>query len=517
MSAPPAPPPADPRRWWTLAAVCVATFMLLLDITIVNVALPDIGRELGAGFDDLQWVIDAYALSLATFTLTSGSLADRFGRRLVFIGGLIVFTLASVLCGLSGSPLVLILARGLQGVGGAAMFATSLALLAASFTGRERGTAFGLWGATTGGAVAIGPLIGGVLVEGISWEAIFFVNVPIGALALVVALTRVTESRNPHATRIDVLGLLTLCVGLFALVFALVRGNSEGWSSGLITGCLAVAAVMLVAFVVIELRTAQPMLDLRLFRKPGFTGAQIAAFSLSASMFSMFLYLTLYIQNGLGFSPLEAGLRFLPVTLLSFLVAPISGKLSAVVPTRWLMGAGLLCISAGLLLMRGLDAGSAWTDLLPGFLIAGAGIGLVNPPLASTAVGVVEPWRAGAASGINSTFRQVGIATGVAGLGALFQHALEAQLSTAVAAAGAAAQDAVRGAPPGLFATGSPGPLGRVPGGEEAFLTAFTGALDDILLVAAAVAFVGALLVMALVRPRDFIVPAGEPSIGSGG
>lgn len=509
--------PTDAQRWWTLGAVCVATFMLLLDITIVNVALPDIGRELGAGFDDLQWVIDAYALSLATFTLTAGSLADRYGRRLIFTAGLVVFTAASALCGLATSPTFLILARGLQGIGGAAMFATSLALLAATFHGKERGTAFGLWGATTGGAVAIGPVVGGILVDGISWEAIFLVNIPIGLLAILVALTRVHESRNPHATRIDLPGLLTWSVGLFALVYALVRGNADGWSSASIAGSLALAALMLVAFAVIELRSREPMLDLKLFRNRSFTGAQIAAFGLSSSMFSMFLYLTLYIQNGLGYTPLQAGLRFLPITLLSFIVAPISGKLSAVVATRWLMSGGLLCVGGGLLLMRGLDAGSEWTALLAGFLLAGVGIGLVNPPLASTAVGVVEPWRAGIASGINSTFRQVGLATGVAALGAIFQHGVSAKLPAALAQAGPAAQELARRAPEGVFATGSAGPLARVPGGREATLTAFTGALDEILLVAGLVALAAALLVALLVRTADFVTHPGAPGPGSGG
>src|SRR3954452_16405188 len=340
MNAPPQASP-DANRWWTLGAVCVATFMLLLDVTIVNVALPDIQKDLGSSFQDLQWVVDAYALTLAAFLLTAGSLADRVGRRRVFVAGLALFTVASGLCGLSTSPTALNLSRALQGVGGAAMFATSLALLAAAFTGRERGTALGVWGATTGASVAVGPLVGGVLVEHVSWQSIFFVNLPIGLAAIAVTLRMVGESRAPDPDPIDWGGLITFSAGLFALVFALVRGNSEGWGSAQIVGLLVAACVPLVAFVAIEARRARPMLDLALFRKPTFVGASIVAFTLSASIFAMFLYLTLFLQNLLGYSPLEAGLRFLPITVLSFFCAALSGNLTERVPVRLLLGLGL--------------------------------------------------------------------------------------------------------------------------------------------------------------------------------
>src|SRR5215203_3405900 len=410
------------RKWWTLIVVSIATFMLLLDITIVNVALPAIERDLNANFADLQWVIDAYALTLAAMLLTGGSLADLYGRRLVFVIGIAIFTVASLLCALAGTPTMLNLARALQGIGGAFMFATALALLASAYQGRDRGTAFGIWGAVTGASVAVGPLVGGVLVDGISWEAIFVVNIPIGIGAIALALAQVEESHAPSGGRVDWPGLLTFSGGLFALIYGLIRGNPEGWGTPLIIGCLGAAVVLGVAFVLFERRSDHPMLDLSLFAKPAFNGASIAAFALSASMFSMFLYLTLYIQNILGYTPLESGLRFLPVTLLAFLVAPISGKFAERVGIRWFMGAGLACVGIGLLLMRGLQPGDDWTALLAGFLVAGGGIGLTNPALATAAVGVVEPRRAGMASGINSTFRQVGIATGIAALGAIFQH-----------------------------------------------------------------------------------------------
>src|SRR5256886_12604831 len=278
------------RKWWTLVAVCVATFMLLLDITIVNVALPAIRRETSASFDELQWVIDAYSLALAGLLLAAGSLADQLGRRLVFVIGVAIFSFASLLCGLSGDATLLDFARGLQGVGGAAMFATSLALLAQEFHGRERGTAFGVWGATIGGAVAVGPLVGGALTEGFGWEWIFFVNVPIGIATIAVTQMKVRETKDPTASGVDWLGTALFSGALIALVFALIRGNAEGWGSALILGLLAAAVVLMVAFVVVELRQENPMLDLALFRKPTFAGASVVAFALSASMFAMFLY-----------------------------------------------------------------------------------------------------------------------------------------------------------------------------------------------------------------------------------
>jgi EmrB/QacA subfamily drug resistance transporter len=495
----------DPMRWWTLGAVCVATFMLLLDITIVNVALPDIQQDLGASFQDLQWVIDAYALTLASFMLTAGSLADRLGRRRVFVVGLGLFTGASLLCGLSTSPTALNLSRALQGVGGSAMFATSLALLASAFQGRERGIALGIWGATTGGSVAVGPLVGGVLVEHVSWQSIFFVNIPIGLAAILVTLRTVGESRDPDPGRIDVPGVVTFSLGLFALVFALVRGNPEGWGSAKIVGLLVASAVLLVVFVVVEARRERPMLDLTLFRKPTFVGVSIAAFALSASMFAMFLYLTLYMQNVLGYSPLGAGLRFLPVTLLSFVCAAGSGNLTERVPTRLLLGVGLGLVAVGLLLMSGIGAHSRWTHLLPGFLLAGAGVGLTNPAIASTAVGVVDPRRSGMAAGINNTFRQVGIATGIAALGAIFQSAVASRIADQMGPGG------VRLPPAEVLAQGDPRVLGPA---RDAFLTGWTGALNEILVVAAVVALVGAVSALALVRRTDFVAH-GAPARGT--
>jgi EmrB/QacA subfamily drug resistance transporter len=461
-------------KWWTLLVVCLSIFMLLLDVTIVNVALPDIQKELGSSFEDLQWVVDAYALALAALLLASGSLADLLGRKRVFVVGLIVFVTASLLCGLSGSPTMLNLARALQGTGGAMMFATSLALIAQEFAPNERGTAFGIWGATTGFAVAVGPLAGGALTDGFGWEWIFLVNVPVGIVTAAITLLRVPSSTRDLNARIDWGGLVTFSSGLFCLVFALIRGNDDGWESAKIVGLLVTAGLLLALFALIELRRVQPMIDLRLFRVPTFTGAQIVAFSIHASMFSMFLYIVLYMQNVLGYTPLETGVRFLPVSLLSFVSAPIAGKLAERYPVRAFLTAGLGLVGIGLILMSGIDQGDDWTTLLPGFILGGIGIGFINPPLATAAIGVVEPRRSGAASGINSTFRQVGTAVGIAGLGALLQAKLAHNLD------------------PRSFATAA---------GRNAYIDAF----NDLLLVGAALALVGAVLAFALIRRRDFV------------
>jgi EmrB/QacA subfamily drug resistance transporter len=468
------------RKWWTLIAVSVAIFMLLLDITVVNVALPSIQHALHSNFQDLQWVVDAYSLTLAAFLLTGGALADLFGRRLLFTTGLVVFTASSAVCGLSTTPLMLNLARGVQGVGGALMFATSLALLAQAFQGRERGTAFGVFGAVTGAAVAAGPLIGGVLTSAIGWEWIFFVNVPIGVAAVALTLSKVQESRDPNATGVDWAGLVTFSGALFLLVFALVRGNGLGWGSTEIVAMLAGSVALFALFIVAERLQERPMLDLSLFKVPAFVGANLVAFTLSSSAFAMFLYLTLYIQDVLHYSPLQAGLRFLPTTLLMFFVAPLAGRLSVRVPIRLLLGVGLLFVSGGLLAMTLITPTSGWTALIPGFVLQGIGVGLVNPPLASAAVGVVPPARSGMASGANSTFRQVGIATGIAALGAIFQHDLGAGASQATIQHASRAQ----------------------------FVDAFT----SILQIGSGVALVGALGAFALVRSRDFVashVPEG--------
>jgi EmrB/QacA subfamily drug resistance transporter len=485
------------RKWWTLLATCVAMFMLLLDITIVNVALPDIQEDLGSSFSDLQWVVDAYTLTLASLLLTAGSLGDRLGRRRVFAIGFAIFTVASLLCGLARSPVELNLFRALQGIGAAGMLATTLALIAQEFHGPERATAFGIWGATIGGAVAIGPLIGGALTEGLGWEWIFFVNVPIGVAAIALTMSKLAESRAPDPEPVDWPGVITFSASLFLLVFALIRGNPEGWSSVPITGALIAAGALMAAFVAIQLRSDHPMLELSLFRKPAFVGVSVVSFALHAGMFAMFLYITIYVQDVLGLSPLGAGLRFLPITLLSFFVAPVAGQLLNRFPARAFFAAGLGLIGAGLLLMRGVTVDSEWTTLLPGFLLAGAGIGMTNPAIGSTAIGVVTPAKAGMASGINNTFRQVGTATGIAALGAIFQSGIDSRLPPT---APSDAAEGIASAGPGAVAQGGPDAV-------SAATEAFVGAFNELLLIGGIVALAGAVLGGLLTRERDLLTP----------
>jgi EmrB/QacA subfamily drug resistance transporter len=442
-------------------------------------------------------------------------LADLFGRRKLFMIGLVVFSVSSLASGLATSPLWLNLARGAQGVGGAAMFSTALALLATAFQGRERGIAFGIWGAITGVAVAIGPVIGGALTTGLSWRWIFLVNVPIGAIALVICRFRVDESRQPGAHRPDLIGFATFSGALGALVYALIKGNTKGWGSPVIIACLIGAVVLLVAFVIAErLQGQRAMFDLKLFRKPTFNGGLIAAFSLSGGLFALFLYMTLYMQDILRYSALQTGLRFLVLSGAILLTSGLAGRLTTVVPIRLLISAGLLLVGVGLLLMRGLTASSGWTHLIPGFIVAGAGTGLVNPPLASTAIGVVTPDRAGMASGINSTFRQIGIATGIAGLGAVFSHnvriEIEALLGKLVGAHASHAIAAGVSQGSGVSAGLAHLPPRARPAAVHAVRAAFVHGLNEIFLIGAILTLVSAVLTLVLIRGRDFELGAAR-------
>jgi EmrB/QacA subfamily drug resistance transporter len=503
------------RKWWTLVLISTATFMLLLDITVVNVALPDIQRELGASLSSLQWVVDAYALTLAAFLLTAGSLGDRLGRRRIFTLGFALFTFSSFLCGIAGDPTLLNLARGLQGVGGAGMFATSLALIGQEFHGKDRATAFGVWGATIGGAVAIGPLVGGLITEHLGWEWIFFVNIPIGLVAIFFTERKIANVVSPDPEPIDLPGVATFSLALFLLIFGLIRGNPEGWGSPLILTCLGGAVALLAAFVAIEARSDHPMLDLSLFRKPAFNGVSAVAFGLSAGMFAMFLYLTIYMQGVLDFSPLEAGLRFLPLTLLSFIASPIAGTLSHKIPIRVLLGVGLTLVGVGLLLMHGVSVDSGWTTLLAGFLIAGVGIGTTNPGIGQAAIAVVPVEKSGMGSGINTTFRQVGIATGVAALGAIFQSRVDSSLSEQVPHAPAGLGELVSSG--GSHAVSEALGPHATPRLLHAADTAFVAGFNEIILIAAVLSFIGAALGFLLVRPKDFVQPTDGAPAGGGG
>jgi EmrB/QacA subfamily drug resistance transporter len=496
------------RKWWTLLAVCTGTFMLLLDITIVNVALPYIQQDFHATLADLQWVIDAYALTLAAFLLTAGSVGDLIGRRLVFAVGIAVFTIGSALCGLAPDATFLALSRAFQGIGGAIMFATSLALLADAFEPRERGVAFGVWGGITGIAVAIGPVLGGALTSGLSWRWIFFVNLPIGVFALLLTLREVQESKAPVAARPDWAGFVTFTLGLSALVYGLIRSHPDGWGSTTVAGSLIAAVILIGLFLVIEMRSRAPMLDLHLLRVPTFNGGLIAAWAISASLFSLLTYIVLYLQNVLGSSAIDTGLRLLPLTGGIFITAGVAGRLTGHVPTKMLIAPGFVLIGAGLLLQRGITTSEDWTHLLPGMIVCGIGAGLVNVPLASTAVGVVEPARAGMASGINSTFRQIGIATGVAALGSILASQADSTVVARLAHTPLAGRAHGLGAAVGngsvLQAIQTvPAHLRGVAAG--AARAGFVDGLNVVILIGALVSFVAAVLTFVLIRQRDFV------------
>jgi EmrB/QacA subfamily drug resistance transporter len=491
------------RRWWTLVAVCGATFMLLVDVTIVQVALPQLQRDLHASLSDLQWVINAYALALAALILTSGALADRFGRKRVFVGGIAIFTAASAVCGVAGSTSLLIAARAIQGIGGAAMFATSLALIGQEFTGRERASAIAAWGATVGGAVAIGPLVGGLVTDALGWQWIFFVNVPIGVAALALAQPLLVNVSDPAAARLDGGGLLCFSGSLFGLIFALQRGNAAGWGSTEVLVALVVAAALMALFVIVELRNKHAMFDFELFRKPAFCGVSIATFAIGAGMFSQLVFLALYLQDVLGFSPLGGGVRMLPLTALVFVVPLVARRFVSRVPQRLILGAGMSLVALGLALMHGISARSGWTQLLPGMLLTGAGIGLANPAIATTALGVVAPTRTGMASGLSNTFRLGGLAIGIGALGAIFTHRIGAELAARLphAQPGLASVVSAGGVRAAAAAAAGASDRARV---IAASRLAFLAGFNEILLIGAAISLVGAISAVLLIRAQDF-------------
>jgi EmrB/QacA subfamily drug resistance transporter len=456
----------------TLAVVCLATAMLMLDIAVVNTALPRIAVDLHSGLTGIQWIVDAYTLALATVVLTAGSVADRVGRRLVFAAGMGLFTVTSLACALASDIAVLDASRAVQGIGAAMMFASSLAILTDAFpTAAGRVKAFAAYGATVGAAFAVGPLVGGALTSGVSWRGVFYVNVPLGLATLAGSYAWLRESRDPSPRAIDWIGQATLTGGLFLLVLALLRGNEEGWESTRIAAELVGAAVLLALFVVTERRVEQPMLPLGLFRRRDFSAAQIAAFAISASFFALFLYTTLYLQEVLHLSPIDAGLVYLPGTILMFAVSGATAQLPKHIHPGVLVVVGLGLVAAGIALMLMVGAQSSWTVVLPGELVVCFGTGLFNPALAAVAMGSVSERQSGLAAGVNDAFRQGGIAVGVAAFGALV---------------------------PASAALGH--------GSPEAYVTG----LHHALLVGAALAAVGTIASAALLAGRRQKAPTGE-------
>ncbi|MFF2574235.1 DHA2 family efflux MFS transporter permease subunit [Streptomyces goshikiensis] len=501
------------RKWLPLTAVCLGAFMLLVDVTIVTVALPDMAADMHSGFAGLQWVMDVYALALAALLLGAGSLADRIGRRRVYLGGLALFAAASLACGLATGPGALIAFRALQGIGGAAMFATTMALLSSAYQGRDRGVAFGVWGAVNGAAAAAGPILGGVLTEQFGWRWIFFINLPVSALAVYVTLRAVGESRDPRAKGLDLPGMATFTAGAGTLTYALIRGGEDGWTSAATLGLFGLAAVAFAAFVVAELRGSHPMLDLSLFRDPAFTGIMAGSLLLSGAAFSYLMYTSLWLQSAEGMGPVGAGLVLVPLSLAAFVVAAAAGRLLHGMPARLTVGGGLLLIGIGALLQALLlDAGDGWPALVPGLVVTGVGVGAATPALASAAMAAVAPARAGMAGGALNTSRQLGNALGIAVLGAVFHAGLRSGLG------GDGARESARTAE--ALASGQAARLiGAAPAGQAresvAHLVdlAFASGLRETFVVSGAMGLLGALLVLLLVRtPRQATAPAAVPA-----
>ena len=469
-------------KWWTLAAVAFGLFMIMLDNTVVNVALPSIERDLHISISELEWIVTAYALTFAALMITGGKLADLYGRRRIFVVGLVVFTASSFVCGIAPTSGWLIGARAVQGIGAALMNPATLSIITATFPPRQRGLAIGIWAGVSAMALAIGPLVGGLLTEHISWHWVFYINVPIGALGIVASYVFITESKDTsHEQRLDLPGLLSSGVGLFALTYALIESNNYGWTSGRILASFAVAVVLLVAFVVLELRQRLPMLELSLFRSGTFTGANVATLFVGLAMFGVFFYVSLFMQQVLDYSPVQAGATFLPMTVLVILVAPQAGRISDRFGSRWLVGSGMTLVAGSLLWYSRLDAGTTFWDILPGLLMGGVGMAMTMTPTTAAAMGSVPVDKAGVGSAVLNSMRQIGGSLGIAIMGAVIAHVMAGQL-----------------------AAGHPRP------------EAFTSGFHDGLRLAAAFAFVGGLIGAATLKNvRHGDVPQHDAAVES--
>jgi EmrB/QacA subfamily drug resistance transporter len=499
------------RRWWALGAMCFALFMIMLDNTVVNVALPSIQRSLNASTSSLEWTVNAYTLSFAVLLVTGGRLGDLFGRRKVFIAGVVIFASASAAIGFSPNDTWLVAWRAVQGVGSALMMPATLSIITNAFPPQERGKAIGTWAGVSAMALAIGPVVGGFLVESVSWQSIFFLNLPVAVGAVVIALFAVRESRDDTVPRsVDVPGVLTLTIGLAALVLALVEGNGWGWGSPRELAMFALAAGGLVGFVLVERSREVPMVDFSFFRSRTFLGANIVAFIVSFAMLAMFFFLALYMQNIRGYTPLQAGVRFLPSTVMIIVIAPLAGRLADRVGSRPLITFGLLCVSGALFWQSGLTVSSGYGTLLPGFMLMGVGMGFVMSPMSLAAMNAVDKSKAGVASGILSMNRMVGGTFGVAILGALVATLGRSKIDQLLPQLPDAARSRLAGS------LGSGGVQHGVPARViDAAQQSFVYALHYGLLLGSGVALVGAFAAFALIRRRPEDVEAKDRSMAS--
>ncbi len=502
------------RRWWTLAAMCFALFMIMLDNTVVNVALPSIQKDLGASISGLEWTVNAYTLSFAVLLVTGGRLGDIFGRRKMFLFGVIVFGASSAFIGFSQSEAWLVTGRAIQGIGAAFMMPATLSIISNAFPPQERGKAIGTWAGVSAMALAIGPVVGGFLVENVSWQSIFFLNLPVAAIAVVVTLFATHESRDETAPpTVDYAGVSTLSVGLGALVLALVESNAWGWGSARILGLLAVAVISLTAFAIVEARIANPMVDFKFFRSRSFAGANLVAFIVSFAMLATFFFFALYLQNVRGYTPLQAGVRFLPMTVVIIFAGPIAGRLSDKIGPRPLMTVGLLLNAISLFWQGHLSVDTPYTQLLGAFVLMGLGMGLVMSPMSTAAMNAVDPTKAGVASGVLSMSRMVGGTFGVAAMGALITGLGRSKIDETLPQLPESARHNLA---EGLGA-GATGGTGAV---HDAVQTAFLYALNDGLRIAAVIAVLGAVaawtLIEAGVPKRQPVHDADSSEVGTG-
>jgi EmrB/QacA subfamily drug resistance transporter len=488
------------RRWWTLAAMCFALFMIMLDNTVVNVALPSIQEDLGASLSGLEWTVNVYTLTFAVLLVTGGRLGDILGRRRMFLFGVVVFALSSAGIGLAPDQGWLVAGRAVQGIGAAFMMPATLSIITVAFPAEERGKAIGTWAGVSALALAIGPVVGGALAEYVSWRAIFFLNLPVAVGAVVVTLFAAQESRDETTHHsIDWPGIVAISAGLTALVLALVEGNAWGWGSPEVVALLATAAVGLIAFALIEPRVREPMVEFSLFRSKTFLGANLVAFVVSFAMLAMFFFIALYMQNMLGYSAVEAGVRFLPSTLMIVLIAPLAGRLADKVGPRPLMVAGLALTTLALVLQTRIDVDTGYGLLLPAFILMGIGMALVMSPMSTAAMNAVPPAKAGVASGILSMSRMVGGTFGVAAIGALFQHLARNQLADELAGTGVTAAQRERL----VENLGGSGGDGGVPAQAiDAAHNAFIHALSNGMWLSAGVSAVGAVVALFLIAPK---------------
>ena len=499
-----------------LAVISCGVLLIALDLTIVAVALPDVQRSLNASYTALQWLLNGYTLAFSSLLLSAGSLADRFGRRRVFLIGLAFFGVASALCAAAPSPELLNAARLVQGASGAAMLPTAIALLAHTFDGNRRAVAFATFGTTFGLGLVGGPIIGGALVSAYGWQAVFLVNVPVTALAWAVGRAVLTESSDPNASRLDMLGAMVSTAALTCLFYALITGGDRGWDSVPVMLAIAGFVALAAGFVAVEGRRAYPMVDMALFQRRSFIGMSLLTFLQGASFWCLPIYLPMFLQNVRGYSPFAASLVLLPLTLPLLLLPHLGARIAARTSPPAFLGIGMIATGLGILMVSRLSPDAAWQQMLPGLLVAGAATGVINNQITNLSVAIVPMSRAGMASGVNTTFRHVGYGAGIAGLGSVLGHMTEGGIRTRLLEAAPSLSSGQADALAASMRTGTAQGALMLPTGSALDLqalahAAFTAGLSAVLLVAGALSMLAGVATLVLVRSGDMGAAAAPP------